>query len=153
MRFMSIAACALAATFSVLFAEPLTAQTAEQLTFIPAGGRTLLSNIVASKPSADELKALLTGKHSREEWSAYLRSRSQALPAAQRLKDKEQATLADYLSYHMPLPQVPANLARTDGPALCRRTAAICPSITARAATSSQSSSPKTEPKRPGSGR
>ena len=114
MRLMSIAACALAATFSVLFAEPLTAQTAEQLTFIPAGGRTLLSNIVASKPSADELKALLTGKHSREEWSAYLRSRSQALPAAQRLKDKEQATLADYLSFHMPLPQVPANLARTD---------------------------------------
>ena len=114
MRLMSLAACALAATFSVLLVEPLAAQTAEQLTFIPAGGRTLLTNIVASKPSADELKALLTGKHSREEWSAYLKTRSQALPAVQRLNDKEQATLADYLSYHMPLPQVPANLARTD---------------------------------------
>ena len=114
MRLMFLAACALAVTFSGLFAEPLAAQTAEQLTFIPAGGRTLLSNIVASKPSADEMKALLTGKHSFEEWSAYLKSRGQALPAVQRLNDKEQATLADYLSYHMPLPQVPANLARTD---------------------------------------
>ena len=114
MRFMSLAACALAGVFSGFLVQPLAAQTAEQLTFIPAGGRTLLSNIAASKPSADELKALLTGKHSREEWSAYLKSRSQALPAVQRLNDKEQATLADYLSYHMPLPQVPANLARTD---------------------------------------
>jgi len=114
MRLMSLAACALAATFSACLVQPLAAQTAEQLTFIPSGGRTLLNNIVASKPSADELKALLTGKHSREEWSAYLKSHSQALPAVQRLTAKEQATLADYLSYHMPLPQVPANLARTD---------------------------------------
>ena len=114
MRFNFLAAAVVAATFSACFVQPLAAQTAEQLTFIPAGGRTLLSNIVASKPSADELKALLTGKHSREEWSAYLKSRSQALPAVQRLNDKEQATLADYLSYHMPLPQVPANMARTD---------------------------------------
>ena len=114
MRLMSLAACALAGVFSACLVQPLAAQTAEQLTFIPAGGRTLLSNIVDSKPSADELKALLTGKHSREEWSAYLKSRSQALPAVQRLNDKEQATLADYLSYHMPLPQVPANMARTD---------------------------------------
>jgi len=114
MRLMSLAACALAATLSGLFAEPVAAQTAEQLTFIPAGGRTLLSTIAASKPSADELKALLTGKHSVEEWTAYLKSRGPAFPAVQRLNDKEKATLADYLSYHMPLPQVPANLARTD---------------------------------------
>ena len=69
MRLMSLAACALAATFIGLFAEPLAAQTAEQLTFIPAGGRTLLSNIVASKPSADELKALLTGESWTSVWT------------------------------------------------------------------------------------
>jgi mono/diheme cytochrome c family protein len=114
MRLMSLAACAFAATLSGLPVEPLAAQTAEQLTFIPAGGRTLLSNVASSKPPADELKVLLTGKHSREEWSAYFKSRGPALPAVQGLNDKEQATLADYLSYHMPLPQVPANLARTD---------------------------------------
>jgi mono/diheme cytochrome c family protein len=114
MRFNFLAAAVVAATFSACLVQPLAAQTAEQLTFIPAGGRTLLSNIVSSKPSADELKALLTGKHSREEWSAYLKSHNQALPAVQRLTAKEQTTLADYLSYHMPLPQVPANLGGTD---------------------------------------
>jgi len=114
MRFKSLAACALAATFSASLAGLLAAQTAEQLTFIPAGGRTLLTNIVNSKPPADELKGLLTGKHSVEEWSGYLKAHAQAVPALQRLKDKERDTLADYLSYHMPLPQLPANLSRAD---------------------------------------
>jgi mono/diheme cytochrome c family protein len=114
MRTMSLAACVAAAALSTYLAWPLAAQTPEQLTFIPAGGRTLLTSIVNSKPSVDELKALLTGKRSVEEWSSYFKARGQALPAVQRLNDKERATLADYLSYHMPLPQVPANLARTE---------------------------------------
>ncbi len=116
MRFKSLAACALVATFSACFAGFLAAQTAEQLTFIPAGGKTLLTNIAAGKPAADELKALLTSKHSRDEWVSYLKEHAQALPGSQRLNDKERLTLAEYLSFHMPLPanQVPANLARTD---------------------------------------
>jgi hypothetical protein len=115
MRFMFLAACALAGVFSAYLVQPLAAQTAEQLTFIPAGGRTLLTNIATSKPPADELKALLTGKRSREEWVSYLNSHGKAIPPLQRLSDKERLTLADYLSFHMPLPanQVPANLART----------------------------------------
>ena len=116
MRFMSLAACALAGMFSGYLVQPLAAQTAEQLAFIPAGGRTLLTDIATSKPPADELEPLLTGKRSREEWSSYLKAHSQAVPALQRLSDKQRLTLADYLSFHMPLPanQVPANLARTD---------------------------------------
>jgi len=115
MRFISLAAFALAATFGAYLILPLAAQTPEQLTFIPAGGRTLLSDVANSKPPADELKALLTGKHSREEWVGYLKAHSQTLPALQRLSDKQQLTLADYLSFHMPLSasQVSANLART----------------------------------------
>ncbi|MGO9173136.1 MAG: hypothetical protein ACLP7P_14395 [Rhodomicrobium sp.] len=115
MRFMSLAACALAGMFSGYLVQPLAAQTAEQLTFIPSGGRTLLSDIATSKPPADELKALLTGKRTREEWKGYLNAHSQAVPALQRLNDKLRLTLADYLSFHMPLPanQVPANLAST----------------------------------------
>jgi mono/diheme cytochrome c family protein len=91
-------------------------QTAEQLAFIPAGGRTLLTNIATSKPPADELKPLLTGKRSRDEWSSYLKAHSQAVPALQSPSDKQRLTLADYLSSHMPLPanQAPANLTRTD---------------------------------------
>ena len=115
MRFMSLAACALIGMFSGYLVQPLAAQTAEQLTFIPSGGRTLLINIANSKPPADELKALLTGKHSREEWVSDLNSHGKAIPPLQRLSDKERLTLADYLSFHMPLPanQVTANLART----------------------------------------
>ena len=70
MRFISLAACALAGMFSAYLVQPLAAQTAEQLAFIPAGGRTLLTNIATSKPPADELKPLLTGKRSRDEWSS-----------------------------------------------------------------------------------
>jgi hypothetical protein len=114
MRTMSLAACAAAAALSTYLAWPLAAQTPEQLTFIPAGGRTLLTNIVASKPASEELNALLTAKRTPEEWSSYFKTRGPKFPALQRLSDKERNTLADYLSYHMPLPQVPANLARTD---------------------------------------
>ena len=116
MRFMSLAACVLAGLFSGYLVEPLAAQTAEQLTFIPAGGRTLLTDIATSKPPADELKPLLTGKHPRDEWSSYFKSHDRAIPALQRLSDKQRLTLADYLSFHMPLPakQVPANPAITD---------------------------------------
>jgi mono/diheme cytochrome c family protein len=116
MRFNFLAAAVVAATFSACLVQPLAAQTAEQLTFIPAGGRTLLTNIATSKPPADELKALLTGKRSRDDWSGYLKAHSQAVPPLQSQSDKQRLTLADYLSFHMPLPanQVPANLTRTD---------------------------------------
>jgi hypothetical protein len=117
MRFnSSLAACALAGMFGCLVVQPLAAQTAEQLTFIPSGGRTLLTDIASSKPPAAEIKSLLTAKHSRDEWSSYLAAHGKAVPAIQKLSDKERLTLADYLSFHMPLPanQIPANPASTD---------------------------------------
>jgi hypothetical protein len=116
MRFTSLAACTLAGAISGYLVQPLAAQTAEQLAFIPSGGRTLLTGIANSKPPADELKALLTGKRSAEEWKGYINAHRQAVPALQRLDDAQQLTLADYLSFHMPLQanQVPANLASTD---------------------------------------
>jgi hypothetical protein len=117
MRFTSsLAVWTLAGIFSSFVIQPLAAQTAEQLTFIPSGGRTLLTDIATSNPPAGEIKSLLAGKHSREEWSSYLTAHSKAVPAIQKLNDKERLTLADYLSFHMPLPanQVPANPASTD---------------------------------------
>jgi mono/diheme cytochrome c family protein len=117
MRFISsLTVWTLAATFSSFMVQPLAAQTAEQLEFIPSGGRTLLTNIVAGKPPADEIKSLLTAKRSREEWSSYLNAHGKAVPALQKLSDKERLTLADYLSFHMPLPanQVPATPASAD---------------------------------------
>lgn len=115
-RTLSLAACTFAAIFSSFVSQPAGAQTAEQLTFIPSGGRSLLSDIAASKPAAGEIKSLLSAKHSREEWSSYLAAHNKAIPAIQKLSDKERLTLADYLSFHMPLPanQIPANPASTD---------------------------------------
>ena len=85
MRFMPLAAFGLAATFGAYLVLPLAAQTPEQLTFIPAGGRTLLIDVANSKPPAGELKGLLTGKRSREEWVSYFKAHGQAIPALQRL--------------------------------------------------------------------
>ena len=112
MRFKSLSACALAGVFSICVVQYIAAQTAEQLAFIPSGGRTLLTNIANSKPPTEEIKSLLTGKHLRKEWSSYLNAHSKGVPAIQQLTDNERLTLADYLSFHMPLPttQVPANL-------------------------------------------
>jgi hypothetical protein len=72
--------------------------------FIPAGGKTLLLKVLASRPPAEEGRALLSGKRTREEWLAYLRGRGKAVPGLQPLKEKELVTLADYLSFNMPLP-------------------------------------------------
>jgi len=72
--------------------------------FIPAGGKTLLLKVLASRPPAEEARAVLSGKRTREEWLTYLRGRGKAMPGLQALQDKEMVTLADYLSFNMPLP-------------------------------------------------
>jgi len=92
------------------------AWAADVFDFIPLGGRTLLAKTFASRPPADEVKGLLSAKHTREEWLSYLRGHSKAITGLQRLNDKELLTLADYLSYNMPLPaaKVPANPAQAN---------------------------------------
>lgn len=86
-----------------LLSAPLLAQNKDVFSFIPQGGRTLLAGVVASHPPADELQAILTGKHTREEWLSYLQGKKKAIPALQALSDQELLTLADYLSFNMPL--------------------------------------------------
>jgi len=100
-----------------LVGAPL-AQTKDVFAFIPAGGRTLLSTVLDSKPPADATRAILTGKHTREEWLADLRSRAAAIPALKDLTDVQLTTLADYLAFNMPLPadKLPADFAKADWP-------------------------------------
>jgi hypothetical protein len=96
---------------------PRAARPAEDVfAFIPDGGRTLLAKTLATRPPADEVRALLSGKRTRDEWVKYLREHSKALPGLQRLNDKQTLTLADYLSFNMPLPagKIPADFARTN---------------------------------------
>ncbi len=100
-----------------LLAASLAAQAADPVfDFIPLGGRSLLAKTFASRPPADEVKGLLAAKHTREEWLSYLRNHSKAITGLQKLGDKELLTLADYLSYNMPLPpaKIPANPAQAN---------------------------------------
>lgn len=115
-RFMAVAAGALAGIASIVPLRFAGAQTAEQLAFIPAGGRTILTDIANGKPSADELRVLLTGQHSRDEWVDYLNAHVSAFPALRPLGEKQRLTLADYLSFHMPMPAAnPASSGWTRG--------------------------------------
>jgi hypothetical protein len=113
LRILSHAALMLLAA---LLLAPLPATAADVFDFIPLGGRTLLAKTFASRPPADEVKALLSAKHTREEWQIYLRDHSKAITGLQRLNEKELLTLADYLSYNMPLPpaKIPADPAKAN---------------------------------------
>ncbi|MGB8397387.1 hypothetical protein [Bradyrhizobium sp.] len=99
-----------------LLVNPLLAQIKDVFAFIPVGGRTLFAQVVASHPPADELQAILTGKRTRDEWLSYLKSKTRRMPALEKFSEQEQLTLADYLSFNMPLSsgQGPADLARAD---------------------------------------
>lgn len=113
--FRSVAGAILLLLAALLF-TPVGAQAADVFDFIPAGGRTLLAKVFAGRPPADEVKALLSARHTREEWLSYLQDHSKAITGLKRLSDKELLTLADYLSFNMPLPaaRIPANPAQAN---------------------------------------
>jgi mono/diheme cytochrome c family protein len=108
--------CGVLIACGALLAEPLKAETKDVFAFIPAGGRTLLAQLVASRPPVDELQAILTAKHSRDEWLTYLKGKTKSLPELQKFGEQELLTLADYLSFNMPLSsgQSAADLAKAD---------------------------------------
>lgn len=92
-----------------------TAWSAEDVfAFMPPGGRLLLARVLQPRTPAEEARALVTAKRTREEWVAYLRGRTAQLPAVQKLSDKELQTLADYMAHNLPLApaKVPANPAQ-----------------------------------------
>jgi hypothetical protein len=62
------------------------------------------------------VKALLSAKHTRDEWLSYLQEHSKAIKGLQGMNEKELLTLADYLSFNMPLPtaKIPANPAQAN---------------------------------------
>ncbi len=84
--------------------------------FIPLGGRSLLAEVLAAKPPAEEVQALLSAGRSAEQWVGYLKGRGTALPGLRQLGDEGLATLANYLSVNMPLApeKVPADPARAN---------------------------------------
>jgi hypothetical protein len=116
MKILRLFARAVLPWLTVLLLAPLPAQAADVFDFIPLGGRTLLAKVFASRPPAGEVKALLSAKHTREEWRSYLQDHSKAITGLQGMNEKELLTLADYLSFNMPLPasKIPANPAQAN---------------------------------------
>jgi len=115
--------------FSLRFAWPLplllsfltpSVYAEDVFDFIPLGGRTLLAKALSNRPQADEVKALLSARQNTEEWQRYLQEHGKAITGLQALSPKELLTLADYLSFNMPLPagKIPANLAQANWPKL-----------------------------------
>jgi mono/diheme cytochrome c family protein len=113
--FRSCARAALLLTGALLIFM-LAAQAADVFDFIPAGGRTLLAKVLGSRAPDTEVRVLVSGKHTRDEWLGYLREHGKALPGVQALKEKELLTLADYMSFNLPLPaaKVPADPAKAN---------------------------------------
>lgn len=116
MRFNRLSAIAALALFGTVIGAPLWAQYDPIFDFIPLGGRSLLNKVLDGKPPAADVRAVLTGKHTREQWVADLKGRTNAMPALKDLDERELLTLADYLSFNMPLPAaaVPSDPARAD---------------------------------------
>ena len=108
--------CGVPIACGLLLAQPLLAETKDVFAFIPSGGRTLLAQVVTSHPPASELQAILSGKHTGQEWLAYLKGKTKSVPALQKFSEQEVLTLADYLSFNMPLDpaQSPVDLAKAD---------------------------------------
>lgn len=78
-------------------------QAADVFDFIPLGGRSLLAQVLAGR-KAEDIQAVVSAKHTRDEWSAFLKGHAAQYPAAQKLSDKQLLTLTDYMSFNMPLP-------------------------------------------------
>jgi len=99
----------------VFLAGPIHAQDEDVFAFIPAGGKTLLTQAVENAP-ADEVRALLIGNRDREKWSSYLQDRKGALAGIKAFGPYELLTLADYLALNMPLAakDVPADPGRAN---------------------------------------
>ena len=81
---------------------PLMAWSADVFDFIPAGGRTLLAQVLAGRPADADQSALLSGKRSRDEWLAHLKGRRTSIAGLGKFSDKQLLTLADYLAHNMP---------------------------------------------------
>ncbi len=104
MRILRLAVLAMLGALGAMLVSPAWAQEYDPIfDFIPSGGRTLLAQVLDSKPPAADVQALVTSKKSREEWVTDLKERAKRIPAVRALDEPELMTLADYLAANLPL--------------------------------------------------
>jgi mono/diheme cytochrome c family protein len=80
-----------------------SAQDDDIFAFIPAGGRTLLEDLIVAGTSDKDLTAIVTAGRSTAEWEAYLKQQTGAIPALGDFDDYQTRTLAQYVAATMPL--------------------------------------------------
>jgi len=93
----------LAAAIAMATAFAAAPATEDVFAFIPAGGRTLLAQVLDKAPPA-EVRGVTGSRHASDEWLTYLGQHESALAGLKALDAKQRRTLADYLAHHMPLP-------------------------------------------------
>ena len=104
MRINRLSAIGAVAMLAVAIIVPLRAEYDPIFDFIPLGGRSHLSQMLEGKPPVSEVKAMLSAKRGRAEWVEYLKQHATTFPALQDLDEHERLTLADYMSFSLPLP-------------------------------------------------
>jgi hypothetical protein len=116
MRINRLSAIGAVAMLAVAIIVPLRAEYDPIFDFIPLGGRSHLSQMLEGKPPASEVKTMLSAKRGRAEWVEYLKQNATTFPALQDLDEHELLTLADYMSFSLPLPaeKIPADPAKAD---------------------------------------
>lgn len=78
-------------------------QNDDVFSFIPDGGRTLLSGLIEAGLPDIALNEITTGKKSSQEWLAFLDETMASVPAVAALDDYQRQTLADYLFHNAPI--------------------------------------------------
>jgi hypothetical protein len=66
--------------------------------FMPKGGKTLLLEVLGSRPDAADLRKIIEARRSEAEWRQAMASRTKGL------SENEQRTLGAYLAINMPVP-------------------------------------------------
>ena len=122
----------IAVTISALIlAAPTVSQSQSDdlFSFIPAGGRTLLSGMVEHGVSEDFKKEIASEKKTSAEWLSLLDT---AGTGADELDEYQRQTLADYLGHNAPLGDLPAdpNQLPMDGRDMALRYCQSCHIIT-----------------------
>jgi len=103
MRSLQYALGGTLALLGVGLSAPLRSEEADVFSFIPAGGRMLLGELIDGGLPEAERAEIFSGKRSVDEWQDFLQAGKGAIPGLSEFDDYQQRTLAQYLAATMPL--------------------------------------------------
>ena len=119
----------LLAVLGAMFFSLAQPASAQDYMFMPKGGKTLLLELAAAAPDAVPLRTVVQARRSEPQWREFI------APHANKLSERELATLTAYLAVNLPLPESAAksdNLAAAlppDGRELAWNQCQLCHSL------------------------